>query len=100
MIVREYAKTTKQYLWNNKAIILYGARQVGKTTYCKQLVAQYPDKKTLWLNGDDSIVRQELAPSLSYLRSILQGYDICVLDEAQRISDIGLIIKLIIDNIP
>lgn len=74
-----------------------GARQVGKSTLLKMMLDNSND--TLWLNGDDTDV-QEMFRNISStrLRAIIGNNKIIVIDEAQRITDIGLRIKLITDQ--
>jgi predicted AAA+ superfamily ATPase len=82
-----------------KALILLGARQVGKTTLLGSLFAD--DGDVLWLNGDTANARTLLtSQSVEQLRVIIGKHRIIVIDEAQRVSDIGIVLKLIIDNIP
>ncbi len=84
-----------------KIVIVYGPRQVGKTTLIRHLIAQRPNLRTLSLTGDDPADRRDLAgrdgPSLSRL---VAGYDCLFVDEAQRIGDIGLSLKLLHDSMP
>ena len=82
-----------------KAVILLGARQVGKTTLLRSLFPESSD--ILWLNGDASNTRLLLtAQSVERLRVIIGKHNIIIIDEAQRVADIGIVLKLIIDNIP
>lgn len=80
-------------------IILYGARQVGKTTLIKSLLTKF--SRTLYLQGDDPkdslLLEHRSAEELSELVS---GYALVVIDEAQRVEDIGITLKLIADNVP
>ncbi|MEK7528329.1 MAG: ATP-binding protein [Patescibacteria group bacterium] len=80
-------------------LILYGARQVGKTTLIKAIIAQF--SHTLYLQGDDPkdalLLEHRSAKELSELVS---GYELVVIDEAQRVKDIGITLKLIADNVP
>ena len=83
----------------NKAVILLGARQVGKTTLLRSMF--FGDDSVLWLNGDTSNARVILsAQSVERLSAIIGEHKIIVVDEAQRVQDIGIVLKLIIDNIP
>ena len=79
-------------------VILYGARQVGKTTLIKSLLSKFI--KTLYLQGDDPkdalLLEHRSAKELSELVS---GYELVVIDEAQRVQDIGITLKLIADNV-
>jgi len=82
-----------------KAVILLGARQVGKTTLLRSLFQSYDD--VLWLNGDEINTQLLLtAQSVEQLHNHIGRNKIIVIDEAQRIPDIGLVLKIIIDNIP
>jgi hypothetical protein len=81
-----------------KAVILLGARQVGKTTLLHALFAE--NREVLWLNGDTSNDRLLLTTqSVEQLRVIIGKHKTLIIDEAQRVPDIGLVLKLIIDNI-
>jgi len=99
MIERILEKTIKNRLNKGKAIVLLGARQVGKTTLLKTIFGNLPD--VLWLNGDELDV-QALFETISAtrLKVILGNKKIIIIDEAQRIKDIGLRMKLITDQIP
>lgn len=99
MIKRTLESAIQQRLWQGKAIILFGARQVGKTTMLKNLLQDRDD--VLWLNGDEQDVRNLFGNASSTLFDTVIGKrKIVVIDEAQRITDIGLCLKLITDNIP
>lgn len=99
MIDRLQKPLIDSLLGSNKAIIMLGARQVGKSTLLKQVFAQMPD--VLWLNGDDLDVRDLLANVTSTrLRALIGNHRYVVIDEAQRIPDVGLKLKLITDQIP
>lgn len=97
MIERLLSKTIENKLFKNKIIILTGARQVGKTTLLKQILKQRSD--VLWLNGDE-MQTQNLFDNASADRLLSEfgNSKIVILDEAQRIKDIGLRLKLIADS--
>jgi len=98
MIKRTIEELIHKYLFKNKAIIIYGARQVGKTTLVESLVKNYT-QTTLFLNGDDSDIRDILSEtSVTKLKPIIGNHKIVVLDEAQRIPETGLVLKIIHDN--
>ncbi|MGM9751076.1 MAG: ATP-binding protein [Candidatus Cryptobacteroides sp.] len=99
MIERTQESAIKSLIGSNKAIILMGARQVGKSTLLHSLLDG--DESVLWLNGDDDDVR-DLFRSISStrLKAIIGNRKIVVIDEAQRIEDIGLRLKLITDQMP
>lgn len=97
-----YIRTISSQLFENigkkPIIILYGARQVGKTTLIKSIMAKF--SRTLYLQGDDpkdaALLEHRSAKELS---SLVSGYDLVVVDEAQRVQDIGVTLKLIADNV-
>ena len=97
MIGRLLYKTIENKLFVGKVIILTGARQVGKTTLLKQLLRQ--KEGVLWLNGDELQVQNLFAnASADRLLSEFSNSKIVILDEAQRIENIGLRLKLIADS--
>lgn len=87
-------------LFRGKAIILFGPRQAGKTTLVRSITKStgYP---VTWLNGDESDVRDLFRDATSTNLKLAAGQaKILVIDEAQRIENIGLSIKLLVDNFP
>jgi hypothetical protein len=93
----------KTFLQPGKVVIIYGARQVGKTTLVNKFletIDQYTTR-TLVVNGDDIVVRQFLgSQSINKLRDFIGDHSLLVIDEAQYIEKIGLNLKLIVDHIP
>lgn len=85
----------------NKGVVIYGPRQVGKTTLVNDAIHEL-GLKTLILNGDQRGVWWESLTSreLSRLTLLVSGYDAVFIDEAQRIPEIGLSIKILLDNFP
>ena len=98
MIHRILEEKIQPLLGGNKAIIVMGARQVGKSTLLNQLLGE--NKNALWLNGDDIDV-QNLFHEMSStrMRALLGNNKFLVIDEAQRIPGIGLRIKLVTDQV-
>ena len=87
----------KQYLFKQKALVIIGARQVGKTTMLRSFSDALGDN--LWLNADELTIRDRLTnPSLSTLKNLIGNYKIVVIDEVQRIVNSGLLLKLMVDN--
>lgn len=82
-----------------KAVILYGPRRVGKTTLLHRLETKLTPKP-LWLNGDDLALQKALIPSLSAINNVIGNHRTIMIDEAQQIPQIGLIVKLMVDMIP
>jgi uncharacterized protein len=84
----------------NKIIVLYGPRQVGKTTIIKELIGQLP-YKSLMLNGDDASAREYFTGrDLQRMKALVGGHDLVFIDEAQRIPDIGMHLKILYDSMP
>lgn len=98
MVNRKIKNLIEQHLFKNKTIIIYGARQVGKTTLVEELVRNFA-AETLFLNGDDADTR-ELFTNLNStsLLPVFGNKQIVVIDEAQRIPETGLVLKIIHDN--
>lgn len=89
----------KSHLFKGKAIIIYGARRVGKTTLVKKIQSEY--KESLYLNCDEPDVRLALTDKTSTgLLEYIGHKKLIIIDEAQRIKNIGLTLKLLIDNAP
>lgn len=83
-----------------KAVLIFGARRVGKTILMRQVVDNFGGRKLL-LNGEDYDAQVLLRErSVSNYRHILDGIDLFALDEAQNIPDIGRVLKLIVDEVP
>ncbi|MBU6340121.1 MAG: ATP-binding protein, partial [Bacteroidetes bacterium] len=99
MIKRILEQRIRDRLFTGKAIILIGPRQTGKTTLLHTIFGNEPGVQ--WLNGDDPETRLllEEVTTLKWKRMLGES-KVLVLDEAQRIADIGLKLKLITDQIP
>ena len=99
MIKRKLENIIEQKLFSGKAIIVLGARQTGKTTLLKKVVNEKKD--VLWLDADeaDTIALFENASS-SRFKAVFARKKIIVIDEAQRIENIGLKLKLLADQLP
>lgn len=96
MIERLLYKSIEDKLFKGKIVVLAGARQVGKTTLLKQILRN--KEGVLWLNGDEMQVQNLFNnASADRLLSEFGNNKIVILDEAQRIKDIGLRLKLIAD---
>ena len=99
MINRTIESYITPLLGGKKAIIIMGARQVGKSTLLHQMLGRCDD--VVWMNGDDLDVQDLFANLTSTrMRAILGDKKLLVVDEAQRIADIGLRLKLITDQVP
>lgn len=83
-----------------KGIVLYGPRQSGKTTLITEIIRNL-GVKTLTVNGDQSKYVDVLSSrDGERLKSLVAGYDLLFIDEAQRIPEIGINLKIILDTIP
>lgn len=99
MIERDIEHAIVKKLKDSKAIILLGPRQAGKSTLL-QLVQKKFQQPVAWWNGDETDIRSLLEhPTSTKLKSLIGKNKTLVIDEAQRIENIGLCIKLITDNI-
>lgn len=99
MIRRAIVQLLQEDLFQGKAILLFGPRQVGKTTVLEALL-QDQNQQCLVLNADETDVRESLENTTSTaLRSLFGDNKIVFIDEAQRVSNIGLTLKLITDQI-
>ena len=99
MINRNILNDIRERMFSGKAILIYGARQTGKSTLVEMLLKDRAEK-VLRINGDDIEDRALLGrASKSLLKGLVAGYDILFIDEAQKIDDIGNIIKIFTDQI-
>lgn len=100
MIERKVQKSIEEKLFKGKAIILFGARQVGKTTILNSISKKFPDQ-TKYFNCDEPDVRSVLTdPTSSKMKELIGAKKIILIDEAQRIKNIGITLKLFVDQIP
>jgi len=99
MISRTYDDLDK-LLKKGKVTVIYGPRQVGKTTLISNFLSKTKMKYKLD-NGDDISVSEILSSrSLEKIGNYVSGYELVVIDEAQRIEDVGLGLKIMVDNNP
>lgn len=83
-----------------KVIILYGARQVGKTTLIQEMLKQQ-SARVLEISADQVQYHDILSSrNLDKMKGLVAGYDILFIDEAQRIPDIGINLKILYEGIP
>lgn len=97
MIERILGEKIKNKLFLGKAIILIGPRQVGKSTLIRSILGETP---YLFLDGDDqSIIDMISSANTEQLKNIIGNHKLLFIDEIQRIPQIGLKLKIIIDQI-
>lgn len=98
-IRRAIEPLVSQYLKPNRAVILVGARRVGKTEYLNKFIAEC-DEPYLYLNGDDLQTHDLLEPrSTSHYKRLVGESRLLIIDEVQSIPDIGMKLKLMLDTI-
>ena len=98
MLPRKLLQTIEGKLFQGKAIIVTGPRQAGKTTLLRA-IEKNTEQKVLYLNCDEPDIRSLLTEATSSALSQLMGNaKIVMIDEAQRVKNIGLTMKLVIDN--
>ncbi|OGC07508.1 hypothetical protein A3H38_01725 [candidate division WOR-1 bacterium RIFCSPLOWO2_02_FULL_46_20] len=99
-IKRYIQKQVEESLFQGKVIIIYGSRQVGKTTLVKQILENYSGN-SLYLNCEILSVNQAISrPEPSALKSYFGDNKLIVLDEAQKVADVGRVLKVLVDTYP
>jgi len=97
--IRISQKKIEEYLFKGKVIIIYGARRVGKTFLAKQITANYPGAK--YINCELLQNKDALETTNSeLLNPFIGNTKLLILDEAQNINNIGLVLKVIVDTFP
>jgi len=97
MYQREIAEHIEKWLQKDEIIILYGARQVGKTTLLENIVTK--NTNAILYNCEIPQVAEILeSKNLTQIKLLLENYNIVAFDEAQKIKNIGSILKLIYDD--
>jgi len=101
LITRTLENAVREWLVSPvRILILYGPRQAGKTTLVQTALSGY-EGKVVSLNADEYPVREALSQGdLAKLSALVQGRDLLFIDEAQRVPDIGLNLKILHDGMP
>jgi hypothetical protein len=98
MYTRKLTKTIEKSFSSGRAIVILGARRVGKTTLIKQIIKEkFSKKKVIQFNCDLISDRQKLTETTAVI-DIVKDYDIVYIDEAQKVENIGNIIKILVDH--
>lgn len=98
MYERLLQKTIEQKFFKGKIIIITGARQTGKTTLALELIKRFSRKEVRLFNCDNPTDRQELYnKNLEFLKQLIGDAKIVLIDEAQKVENIGEVLKLLID---
>ena len=101
MLKRRIQKSIQNNLFKGKAIVVYGPRQVGKTTLMKQIIKSNKNKKCLYLNCENFSVQENLEIlEAKKIKKYFNNANLVVLDEAQVLKNPGGIIKLMVDTYP
>ncbi len=97
--IRYYEKDFEKYLKKGKVTVIYGPRRVGKTTLIEKYLESYSGKYYFG-TGEDSDLKQIFSSqSVNTMKNFFGGYDLVVIDEAQMIPDVGIGLKLLVDQI-
>jgi len=101
IIQRKIQPQVEDALFKGKIVVIYGPRQVGKTTLAKLILQNRQEIKSAYFNCDEPDICQALTDKTSTeLKLFLGDSKLVVLDEAQRVKNIGLTLKLLADNYP
>lgn len=93
-------KNLDDVLKPNKVLVIYGPRQVGKTTLLKDFLAATKLKYRLD-SGEDIRVNEVLGSGdFSKILGYVKGYELLAIDEAQKVKYIGQGLKIIVDQVP
>jgi uncharacterized protein len=95
-VEKEVKKRIDDY---SKLIVIYGPRQIGKTTLVKQVLKNYKGRVLEISADEDRYINVLSSKDSSKLKSLTSGYDLLFIDEAQRVPDIGLTLKIIHDQL-
>ena len=100
MIKREIMPFIESELRPQKAVLIYGARRVGKTVLIEHIAGEFSGRVNV-LNGEDISTESMLQErSVAHYRQLFGDTNLLIIDEAQHINDIGLILKMLVDNVP
>lgn len=99
---RQIEPDLRKSLFKGDIVVIYGARQVGKTTLVKKIANDFPERKSKYFNLDNEneLTLFENATNKDSLKDVLEDFELVIIDEAQRCSNIGLKLKIIADNFP
>lgn len=99
MIERAY-EPLDAYLQPNRVLVIYGPRRVGKTTLLQRYLSQTPLRAKV--DSGDNIRTQQVLSSQDFAQILayVEGYQLLAIDEAQGIPNIGMALKIIVDQVP
>lgn len=102
MILPRIYDNLNSFLKPNKVLVIYGSRQTGKTTLLKKFLSENEGNFRYKLDSGDDVNTQIVLGSSDFKKIInyAKGYDLIAIDEAQRIKNIGMGLKILIDQLP
>lgn len=100
IVKRAIYKAVVESLFKGEIAVIYGARQVGKTTLVREILREFSEN-SVYFNCDESDIREALTNKTSTeLKAFIGNKKLVVIDEAQRVENIGLTLKLLVDTFP
>jgi uncharacterized protein len=100
LINRFYDNKINNLLEKNKVFVVHGPRQVGKTTFIKNFLKNYSEKFYSGVGENATLANVLESKDFGKIISFFHGYKLIVIDEAQKIPNIGTSLKIIVDQIP
>lgn len=100
MYNRYYLSKIPSYLEPNKVLVIYGPRQVGKTTLIELFLKDIKSKYFFGFGEDKKLQSILTKQEINTYKTHFSNYDLIVIDEAQKIPEIGLSLKLMVDHMP
>ncbi len=102
MILPRIYDNLDSFLKPNKVLVIYGARQTGKTTLLKKFLSENERKYKYKLDSGDDVNTQIVLGSSDFkkITTYAEGYDLVAIDEAQRIANVGMGLKILVDQVP
>lgn len=97
---RFYQNKFSSFLVSGKVLVMYGPRRVGKTSLIKKFLETYEGKVYAGAGEDMPLRDLFRSQNISMITDAFSGYDIVFIDEAQKITDVGTALKIIVDHIP
>ena len=100
-IPQKQLENLEKLLTPHKVIIIYGARRCGKTTLLNKFIEKKAvSDKYLFVNGEDINIKRIIeSQSIEVFKNFIGDKEFLIIDEAQKIDNVGLNLKLIVDNI-
>ena len=100
MINRHYSPLLPRLIKPGRVLVIYGPRQVGKTTLVTQLLDSYPGQIYRGYGENSQLRRLLESADFSQIIPFFQSYNLAFIDEAQKIRQIGQGLKILVDQLP